>query len=208
MPNLRLYDGDMKMIVKILQDMRANLFEYGSVIAVICTEVKGLQQAVKDLSHADRQPRPVPAVSKTGDVTQLGAVGATRESVGKKSAAMPVATESESETVRTTSVRDWGAAASTPRPHGSRYSVLSIDDDDDDQDDANQGFVTVDRRRRKRMRQRTSPQENTLRQSQNPRSSQTHQRQQPSTEQQDKRRATLVGKAAVVFNIKACCKEN
>jgi len=64
MPNLRLYDGDMKMIVKMLHDMRANLFEYGSAIAAICTEVKGLQQVVKDLSHADRQPRPRPAVSK------------------------------------------------------------------------------------------------------------------------------------------------
>lgn len=208
MPSLRLYDGDMKMIVKMLQDMRANLFEYGSAIAAICTEVKGLQQVVKDLSHADRQPRPRPAVSKTGDVTQLGAVGVARQSAGEMSAAMPIATESESETVRTTSVRDWAAAASTPRPHGSRYSVLSIDDDDDDQDDANQGFVTVDRRRRKRMRQHTTPQENTLRQSQNPRSSQsqTQQRQQPSTEQQDKRRTTLVGKAAVVSNIKAAKK--
>jgi len=120
MPSLRLYDGDKKMIVKMLQDMRANLFEYGSAIAAICTEVKGLQQVVKDLSHADRQPRPRSAVSKTGDVTQLGAVGAAHESAGEKSAAMmPIATESESETVRTTSVRDWVAAASTPRPHGS-----------------------------------------------------------------------------------------
>ena len=206
MPSLRLYDGDMKMIVKMLQDMRANLFEYGSSIAAICTEVKGLQQVVKDLSHVDRQPRPRPAVSKTGDVTELGAVGAARQSVGEKPAAMPIATESESETVRTTFARDWAATASTPRPRGSRYSVLSIDDDDDDQDDANQGFVAVDRRGKKRMRKHTSPQENKLHQSQNPRSSQTLQRQQPSTEQQDKRRTTLVGKAAVVSNIKAAKK--
>ena len=46
-------------------------------------------------------------------------MGAARKSAGEKSAAMPIATESESETVRTTSVRDWVAAASTPRPHGS-----------------------------------------------------------------------------------------
>jgi len=56
------------------------------------------------------------------------------------------------------------------------------------------------------MRQHTSPQENKLHQPQNPRSSQTQQRRQPSTEQQDKRRATLVGKAAVVSNIKAAKK--
>jgi len=56
------------------------------------------------------------------------------------------------------------------------------------------------------MRQHATPQENKLHQSQNPRSSQTQQRQQSSTEQQDKRRATLVGKAAVVSNIKAAKK--
>jgi len=185
MPSLRLYDGDMKIIVKMLQDMRGNLFEYGSAVAAICTEIKGLQQVVKDLSHIDRQPRPRPApvVAKAAEINQLGAMGVALQSAGETSAAMPIASESESETVRTTSAYDWAAAASTPRPHGSRFSVLSINNDDDDRDDANQEFVTVDRRKRKRVRQHTSPQENKLHQSRNPHSTQTQaqqQQQQPS----------------------------
>ena len=206
MPSLRLYDGDMKMIVKMLQDMRDNLFEYGSAVAAICTEIKGLQQVVKDLSHIDRQPRsrPTPVVAKAAETNQLGAMGVAFQSAGETSAArpMPMASESESETVRT-SAYDWAAAASTPRPHGSRFSVLSIDNDDNDRDDE---FVTVDRRKRKRVRQHTSPQENKLHQSRNPNSTQTQaqqQQQQPSTGQQNNSRATLVGKAAVVCNIKA-----
>jgi len=204
MPSLRLYDGDMKMIVKLLQDMRDNLFDYGSVVAAISTEVKGLQQVMKDLSHTDcrPRPRPKPVVTKAGDVNQLGVA----ESAGEKSVAMHTTSESESETVRTC-VHDWAAAAaSTPRPHGSRFNVLSIDDDGDEQNDANQEFVTVDRHRRKRARQHTSPQENKLHHSRNLLSSQTQQRQQLSTGQQNKSRSTLVGKAAAVSSIKAAKK--
>lgn len=65
---------------------------------------------------ATRQPRPRPAVSKAGDVNQLGAVGAALELAGKKSIAMPIASKNESETVHTTSVHDWDAAASTCIP--------------------------------------------------------------------------------------------
>jgi len=209
MPSLRLYDGDMKMIVKMLQDMRDNLFEYGSVVATVCTEVKGLQQVVKDLSHIDRQPRSRsrPVVTKAADVNQPGAMGVAVQSAGETSAAMPIAgeSESESETVHATSAYDWAAATSTPRLHGNRFSVLAVDNDDGDQNDDDQEFITVDRRGRKRVRLHTPPQENKLHQSRNPHSTQTQvqQRQQPSAGQQNKSRATIVGKAAVVSNIKA-----
>ena len=113
-------------IVKMLQDMRDNLFEHGSAVTAICTEIKGLQQVVKDLSHIDRQPRPAPVVAKAAENNQLGEMGVALQSAGEKSADMPIASESESETVRTTSAYDWAAAASTPRPYGRRFSVLSI----------------------------------------------------------------------------------
>ena len=64
MPSLRLYDGDMRMLVKMLQDMHSTLTEYGSAVAAIRTEVEGIKKAMEGLSHTGRRPLPRSAATE------------------------------------------------------------------------------------------------------------------------------------------------
>ena len=55
MPSLRLYDGNMNVVVSMIKSVNDKLVEFGSALAAMSGEVRGLQQVSKELLG----PRPI-----------------------------------------------------------------------------------------------------------------------------------------------------
>ena len=175
MPSIRLYDGDMNVLVSMIRTMNDKLMEFGSALAAISGEVRGLQQVSKELGLRPVPGQPTPAAAVASDINKVSGVTVTSKNGNS-------ASESTTETNYAAAIPDWAVVASTPYPHGSRYAVLSTDDEER-YDSSQPPFELVSHSRRKRTRQNTTPRQHP-----------------PQSEQQKSSR--LVGKAAPVSNAK------
>ena len=201
MPSLRLYDGDMNVLLNLLHAMEKRLSELESGLFAITRDVYSCHQAgvggPSDWPHLSTRP---PAVSVATTVCDINKSDKTRQGAtvgrslavtsgpthGNSAPAVQTGVASETETTQATSsaVPEWATLASTPLLRDNRYAVLqSTDDEERRGNHSEEPFEVVRSRRHKRTRQRTSPQQ------------QQQQQQQSSAAQGKPSRApTLFGK--------------
>ena len=182
LPSVRLYDGDLQVLVTLLRNMDGKLLEFGSTLTAITRDVRGLQQQVSrpEPSYLCIPPPPVRCDVNKNAAT-AAAVAVHGNSAPVKSTVCTVPTEIETIATTLSAVPDWASLASTPCQN--RFAVLSIDDND--QCGNNQDEFTTVQRRSKRPRQGSA-------------------QQQPKQQSERKARApTVRGKAAANDKIKA-----
>ena len=193
MPNLRLYEGDMHVVLSLLKSMDGRMIEFESAMAAIIRDVKAIQTwpPLPDPS------RPPPVAGQPRTHTRTGtrdinttepAEGVRRSAVSQPSQCSIQPTNQVGNSAAAVSlppagdhpVRDWAAAAvSTPYGSANRFAVLGSTTTDDD-DDPQRAFVHP--RRNLRRRRRSSPELST-------------QNQPRSNAQQKRRGPPLLGKA-------------
>ena len=165
MPALRLFDGDLAMLMDVLDKMNTRLSESGSSVAAMFSELLSLKEQVKSLSTS--WP-PLPRVSSAGEGGATGVGNSTGCKHKQSTACAPVATApitaaDEDNHLSQPLLRpgDSWAAAATSSPviaTSNRFAVLSrmaIDNSENDSDD--QSFREVhSRRSAKRIRQHSN----------------------------------------------------
>ena len=104
-PSLRLYDGELNVIMRKLNDMNINLAEYASVLAAIGQQVRAIQVCSHPASS--RMTAALPDVG--GDIVRNLIDRNSGESLIETTAGIPQPVPGESE-----SSADWATAASTP----------------------------------------------------------------------------------------------
>jgi len=197
MPSLRLYEGDLNVLMTLLHNMDSKIAEFGSALAAITGVVRTLQSfGPPELSRASRAS----VVNKDSAVSNHNPSGSTEQittvSVAGNSDRNAVDVErAVASGVQRPSTMDWATLMSTPICQENRFAVLSTDDDDHQQ--PQELYTTVVNSRRKRPRQRT-PEQQRQRQS-----ATTGQQQQPAP---GRRAPTLVGKSKTGSTIAAAKK--
>jgi len=170
MPALRLFDGDLAMLMDLLDKMNTRLSECGSSVAAMFSELLSLKEQVKLLSTS--WP-PLPRVSSAGEGGATGVGNSTGRKHKQSTARAPVATApilvaDEDNRLSQPLLRpgDSWAAAATSSPviaTSNRFAVLSrtvIDNSENDNDSDDQSFHEAhSRRSAKRMRQHSNIQQ-------------------------------------------------
>ena len=178
LPSLRLYDGELNVIMRKLNDMNTNLAEYASVLAAIGQQVRAIQVCSQHTSSRMIAPQPRPNAGGDIDMTLIDRNTGDPSIETTAGIPRPVLGDCESST-------DWATAASTPLNRGNRFAVLSTVGEDNMDDDR---FTVVQSRRAvKRARQQSSSPSH---------SSSPQQQQQQQQQSQPSRKSTLLGKAA------------
>ena len=188
MPSIRLFEGDMNVLMIMLDKMHGKIQEFGSALTSINRDVSVLQSKFVSLEQ-------FPPIQST-DLIQPRQPAPQRQS---KPQQPPVQSLPEpggrghgnsalDETVVLTSINkegstsNWAALASTPNRFGPLATASTTDDEG-----ASQPYELVQSRRSKRHRNRTSPQGSA-------RTVENHSQQQQQ-EQQRRRRPALYGKS-------------
>ena len=161
MPSLRLYDGDMNVLLNLLHTMEKKLSGLESGLAAITRDVHSFCQAGghADWPHLSTQPPTVPSASAVCDVNKssMARLGVTTAGLpaakskptngNSSQSTRPNSMRNMSETVtdaasavHTASVAtsamsaDWATLSSTPCHTQNRFSVLDGDDGNDSND--------------------------------------------------------------------------
>jgi len=129
MPSLRLYDGELNVIMRKLNDMNIKIVEYSSVLATIGLQVRRIQQVCSQpASSRMTAPLPRPDVGGVSNRTLIDRN--TGESLIETAAEIPQPVPGDSE-----SNTDWATVASTPLNRRNRFAVLStVTEDNTDGD--------------------------------------------------------------------------
>ena len=156
MPNLRLYDGDMHVLLSLLKSMDGRMSEFESAMAAIIRDVRALQPwpPLPDVSQpplAAGQPgtrtrtatRDINTTEsaesvRRSAVSQHGQryIQPTTDQVGNSAAAVSLPPAGDH------LVRDWAAAAVfTTYASANRFAVLGFTTTDDDDDGPQHAFV-------------------------------------------------------------------
>ena len=155
MPSSRIFEGDLKILMKRLDDMGGKLAECNAGILAISRDISLLQvatQRVPESSSTHRSlPRKTNVIQSTRDQQPAHASRQAVEDSGNY-------VETESSTVtdqHSDEAPDWAtiAAASSPLIHDNRYAVLAAGSTDDESN--TQGFQLAGSRRSKRRRTQT-----------------------------------------------------
>jgi len=194
MPSLRLYEGDVNVIMTKLRGFDSKVDQLESVLAAICTDVRNIQVGLQSrerhpISGTEKGKSRV--VNKPNQDVQLqpAVAGGSRHTLGNS-----IETDTTSATDETTigpllsKTATWAAVSSTPC--NNRFAVLSTDDGElNEDDDNNQQPYTVAGRRRRNVKRsrRDSPDQPTSRAAPAATAAQQQRRQQP-----------VVGKATTV----------
>ena len=178
MPSLRMYDGDLSVIMRKLSDMDARMNDLALAVAAMFHGAENSQVRSGPAASTSFEARR--AINDKDTVRQPSAVGTVGNS-GKSETHAPV-------------IPDWAAIASTPCEN--RFGALSTIDDEAGACDG--AFTVVNRgRRSKRAGQQSSPAAG-QRQQQQSQQQQQRQQQQPQQPQQQQKslKRPLFGKAA------------
>ena len=190
MPSLRLYEGDLKGIMKMMQKLHGTVMEQGAVLAAMTRELRSLQTcrvAPSTLQSSSIQlPDNLPAES--GQYSKQNTM--TSEGIPSQDIDGAWAAVHSDQAPRGNSVPAWAnIASSSPLIHSNRFAVLtSVDAEQSDDRISEQQFTTVKSRRPKRARNSTPTDSGLTQQEQKPK---------PQAQPQIQRRAPLiVGKAS------------
>jgi len=192
MPSIRLFEGDMNVIMIMMEKLKKKVEQYGSSLSAISHDVSVLGSKVNSL---DQFPplRPVAGVNTSQARPPLQVQSRLTRVQSTSQAPVGISCRAEIETndgVSGDSHRDWAAVASTPNHCTNRFAPLASTTDDEG------GYEVVRSRRNKRGRMRSSQQHAT--------NAMDNSRQQ----QQRRRRprSTLYGKSAVATCVAAAKK--
>ena len=195
MPSLRLYQGDMDIIMRLLHSMEHKVEEFGSALAAITRDVHALQA---------RPPEPTQASSVINLMSRTGIVSDVdnRVSAGytEEYPSLIEAGETNINDRHCTTVPSWAAQVSTPLHTDNRFALLSTDDDC-----SQETFTAVANSRRAKRRQRSSPSQPQQQQQQQrqPRQHQEQEREpsqrQPTAVSQQQQSAAQSRRPTIVF---------
>jgi len=159
MPSMRLYEGDLNIVMSFMEKMNQKFLEIGSALAAITHDVRGLQAGSRapESTHLS-----LPVVNKATAVhrhqlTGLSTAAENLTDLPTESTTTTAATNDGIATKETT--YDWASLASTPVVNtANRFAVLPTTDNEcSDNNQGNQRFTVVSSRRSKR-RKRSSDQ--------------------------------------------------
>ena len=171
--SFRLYDGELNVIMRKLNDVNIKIVEYSSVLAAIGQQVCAIQMCSQPVSSRMTAPPPRPDVRGDSDRTLIDRN--TGESLIETTAGIPQPVPGDSE-----SNTDWATINFTCR---NRFTVLSTVTEDNM--DGDQFTIVQSRRAAKHAKQQSSSPSHSS-------SQLRHQQQQ----RQPSRKSMLLGKAA------------
>ena len=192
MPSSRIYEGDLRSIMGVLDKMSDKIGELGRALSAISHDVNTLQRAVGgQSSYSSYTSEPATACAINRSVgqrdhqqvqprsTHMGNYAENATTVSVDTADTVGRSVQQSDSSNTS--RKWATLSSTPLPSSNRFNALaSTTDDDEHGDEQGDSFTLVQRRRNKRQRDgATPPQQSVQRQLQQPLSAQTVQRRRP-----------------------------
>ena len=153
MPSPRLYEGDLSILMKVIEKMQNEIKELNIAMAAVAKDIRdrpngqATQQSTRTVTNSDTHTG-VWAGTRARNPPSDGVLMTSQDSRQLLGHPRPV--------VHERSTHNWASAAveSTPIPTCSRYSVLAAatDDDDDDDDDTNLFMEVKSRRSAKRPR--------------------------------------------------------
>ena len=179
MPSIRLYDGDLQSLMAVIDKLKDRLDHSEAALAAILKVVNTTADMVstRSVQSAVQWP-PLPSHSQAA-VNNSQQVGGLRSTAGSATAGAASADFSADVNAQSTSVGarpSWAMLSSTPTTSSNRFAALASTSDDDQTDvNAELPFNSVQSRRTKRARQRSSPQ---------PVNNVPHQQQQQQQQQQ------------------------
>jgi len=186
MPSLRLYEGDMQVLMAVIQSLVGKVDGFEATLAAIARDVKAIQvwPSLPEPSTSIGQRSAESRQTKLQQSSLGSTVVVSTRSADKQPPPSTTAT----------AATDWASLTSTPTVHANRFALLSTDDDG--QGDNEAPFTTVQRRTKRR---RTQPTPTS--------SQQQQQQQQPSDAAPRRRRApALRGRSTTELNIAAAQK--
>ena len=197
-PSTRLFEGDMNVIMVMLEKLEHKVDGYGSALSAITRDVTALQS--KCIVPDQFPPLPAPALPVPTAASQVRPAQQPQRQppAQRMTAASGNSTHIETNIQSSTEVseqrQDWAAHASTPNASTNRYAALASTTDDE------AGYERV-QSKKKRPRVRTPQQQssamvNSTRQYQ----------QQAGQQQQQRRRPSVFGKSVVATRIAAARK--
>ena len=162
MPSMRLYEGDLNIVMSFMEKMNQKFLEIGSSLAAITHDVRALQ-AVSRAPESTHLSLPVINKTTTDHRHQLtaGLSLSAENSTGLPTESATAAATNDGIATRETSTYNWASLVSTPVVNtANRFAVLQTTDNecsDNNQDD--QRFTAVSSRRSKRRKR--SPEQRT-----------------------------------------------
>ena len=197
-PSARLFEGDMNVLLVMLEKVQRKVEEYGSALTTITRDVSQLQSKFVTLSQArstlDDQFPPLPSAPAKPRPPR-----SQQQQQPQQPALQPPVGNSVVDTVASADigVPDWATLSSTPNAQTNRFSVLASTTDDDD---GSEPYEQVQSRKGKRLRSGTHQQSQYRQQ----------QQQQTNKEKPDQRpprpRPSILGKSTATTNIAAARK--
>jgi len=190
MPSIRLYEGELSILVSLIRGMEGRLGAMESALSAISGDMRKLEvwpslpePATRLQSSASRLAEPAVSSRDTQLRLSVSEPPILVNTSACTSMGFPTLSASASASVKSAnrfvnSRTDWSVLASSPIIQANRFGVLSSDDVDDDNDEYSVPSTVV-RRNNKRSRRVTSPPQQ---------SSQQHQQQTDA----DRRRTTTV----------------
>ena len=185
MPSLRLYEGDLKGIMKMMQKLHDTVMEQGAALSAMTRELH-LLQACRELSSTTQSSstrRPDNLSAESGQRSKQNTM--TSEGIPSRDIDGAWAAVHSDQPLRGSGDPDWATIASSSLLiHSNRFAALmSVDAERSDDRVSEQQFTTVKSRRPKRPRNSTPTDSGST-------------QQQPQPQPQIQRRAPLiVGKA-------------
>ena len=163
MPSLRLFEGDLQVLMAIMQKLSDKVDSFGSALAAITSDVQAIQvwpslpEPSRPLSITGHSSTQVaqPRLHKQQSVLDQASSG-TYNHGDRESTTVTVVPGPTSRSADVGApAMDWASqAASTPYVHANRFAALSTDDGDHGADDDDASYSI--QRRRKRQRQQSS----------------------------------------------------
>lgn len=193
MPSVRLYEGDLNIIMSTLKNFGGKFEQIQAVLVAICRDVQDLQvNKSRGLPQSSASQFPARATNKSsvqgvGQPTVAVTHGNTTAETETTSA---IENDQLSDGGAVASTMDWATLVSTPICSENRFAALSTDDDDHHQQQ--DPYTTVVNSRRKRTRQRTAQQQQQQQQQQRQQEPAAVRQQQPVSA---RRAPTVFGKS-------------
>jgi len=146
MPSLRLYQGDIDVIVNLLHNMEHKVEEFVVVLAAITRDVHALQARLPEPARASSVINSMSGVV-VSDVNNHVPAGYTKEFLR-----LIGANDRNTNDQHCTTVLSWAVQASTPMRTDNRFAPLSTDNDDDCPQEPFTTVVANSRRAKRRQR--------------------------------------------------------
>jgi len=228
MPTLRLYEGDLQVLMTILRSLSGKMDDFEASLAAITKLVQAIQVWPSLPEPAAGHGSSLRSQAGQQQQHQSSAVESRKPRSAYNTCSVPAVSCQSAEFVQSPlqslrSTMDWSAQTSTPVAQSNRFAVLSTESENDrdgvgDGDgDGEAAAYTMVQRSKKRARQQSQPPFTSVHQQQSSATlSQQQRQQQPPPQQQQQQRGSLAtrrrsttilyGKSTKLSNLAAATK--